>query len=427
MTAPANRPVPLLLQRNFAALWTGQLISILGDRLTYLALVGLLAQHTSEFRDARSSLLLSLLANVMLAPVLLFSPFTGAWVDRWNLRRTLIVSDLIRAGLVFLVPMLYLFSHHTAPTFALVFLLFTCNVFFLPAKSAITPEIVPPSQLLVANALLSAAGVVATAVGAICGGWIVDHLGWAVAMRIDAVTYLFSVVTLALIAYRPSSERKPPPNITWGTYLAEVREGLRSLRRSSRVGLALTALAAVWVGGGFLHVAGNLHIQRAASVPGMERLGLLMAALGLGSGVGTWWVNGPGRRVPQPWLLGGGLLVVALGLTAFAVSRRFAVFASAGFLVGLAAAPAFVLSETLIQEGTELRQRGRVFSMRDFLMRLLFLIAVTLAGAVTRSFGTEAALLLCAVMVAVSGLISIGWGRRDPELLRPHPHLRHSA
>ncbi|MGH3056295.1 MAG: MFS transporter, partial [Gaiellaceae bacterium] len=209
--------------------------------------------------------------------------------------------------------------------------------------------------------------------------------------------------------------------ITWSTYLGEVREGLRSLRKSSRVGLALTALAAVWIGGGFLHVAGNLQIQRAASVPGMERLGLLMAALGLGSGLGTWWVNGHGRRIPQPWLLGGGLLLVAVGLAAFAVSSRFAVFAIAGFVVGLAAAPAFVLSETLIQEGTELHQRGRVFSMRDFFMRLLFLLAVTLAGTITRSSGTEAALLLCAVLVACSGLVSIWWGRRDPALLEPPP------
>ena len=150
-----------------------------------------------------------------------------------------------------------------------------------------------------------------------------------------------------------------------------------------------------------------------------------MAALGLGSGLGTWWVNGRGRRIPQPNLLGGGLLVVAVGLAAFAVSSRFAVFAIAGFVVGLAAAPAFVLSETLIQEGTELHQRGRVFSMRDFLMRLLFLIAVTLAGTITRNLGTEPALLLCAVIVAISGLIAIWWGRRDPALMvRPaHKHL----
>src|SRR6476659_9823 len=87
---------PLMSQRNFAALWSGQLVSILGDRVNYLALLGLLATHTDSFRDPRASLLLSLLANVMLAPVLLFSPFAGAWIDRMNLRRVLIVSDTLR-------------------------------------------------------------------------------------------------------------------------------------------------------------------------------------------------------------------------------------------------------------------------------------------------------------------------------------------
>ena len=414
--APEEHPTPLMMQRSFAALWWGQLISILGDRLTYLALIGLLARHTREFQDARSSLLLSLLANVMLAPVLLFSPFTGAWVDRWNLQRTLIVSDVLRAGIVFLIPTLYVMNHHTFPTFVLVFLLFTCNVFFLPAKSAMTPEIVPHSQLLVANALLSAAGIIATAVGALCG-WVVDHLGWDTAMRIDAVTYLVSVVTLVFVVYKPAAHRALQPALTWRGYLGEVREGLGTLGRSSRVGLALTALAAVWVGGGFLHVAGNQHIQRAASVPGMERLGILMATLGIGSGVGTWWVNGPGRRVPRPWLLGGGLLLVAVGMCAFALSSRFAVFAVSGFLIGIAAAPAFVLCETLLQEGTELHQRGRVFSMRDFLMRLTFLIGVTVAGWVTRSYGTQPALLLCGGVIAVAGLLSLAWGRRDPALM----------
>jgi MFS family permease len=123
--------------------------------------------------------------------------------------------------------------------------------------------------------------------------------------------------------------------------------------------------------------------------------------------------------VPRPWLLGGGLLVVAIGLVAFAVSSRFAVFAMAAFLIGLAAAPSFVLSETLIQEGTELQQRGRVFSMRDFLMRLLFLIGVTTAGWITRAFGTEPALLLCAALVAAAGLLTLAWGRRNPRLMLP--------
>jgi len=142
MGSPAADP-PLFRQRNFSALWWGQLVSLVGERVTYLALIALLVAHTHAFRDARSSWLLSALANVMLAPVLLFAPFAGAWVDRRNLRRVMVSADLLRAGIIVLVPVLYLLTRSVTPVFVLLFLLFTCGVFFLPAKSAFTPEIVP--------------------------------------------------------------------------------------------------------------------------------------------------------------------------------------------------------------------------------------------------------------------------------------------
>ena len=418
---PSPRSVPLLRQRSFAALWWGQLISILGERLTYLALVGLLAEHTDHFRTANSSLLLSILANVMLAPVLAFAPFTGAWVDRSNLKRVMVVSDVLRGGLVVLIPVLYGATHHTAPVFALLFVLFTCNVFFLPAKSAITPEIVPAGQLFSANALLAAAGIAATAAGALLGGWFVDHFGWPRAMLVNGATYLASVVALLAIRYRPTRSATVAPRITVRGYVAEVMEGWTAVRDSPAVKLGLTALAAVWVGGGFLHVAGNQHIQRAASAPGMERLGVLLCVLALGSGVGTWWTNARAHLLPRPLLLGGGLVLAAGGLTVFAFSTVFAVFAAAAFVIGLAAAPAFTLSETLLQQGTEPRRRGRVFSLRDFLMRLVFLIGVIVAGGISRAFGLRAALLAAALIVAAAGVLAMSFRRGDAALVAPAP------
>jgi MFS family permease len=414
--AAATRP--LLLQRDFASLWWGQLISILGDRLNYLALGGLLLEHTGRFADAtQSSILLGVLGNVMLAPVLLFAPFAGPWVDRWNHRRTMLVSDAIRGLLVLLIPIAYAATHHIGTTFTIVFMVFTCNVFFLPAKSAITPEIVPPEQLLAANTLLSVAGIAATAVGALFGGWLVDHLGWQTALWVDSATYLVSVVSIALIRYRAAA-REVAPAVTMAGYFREIGEGLLVVRRSAAVGLALTALAAVWVGGGFVHVAGNQHIQRAASVPGMERIGLLMAVLGVGSGLGTWWVNVKGKGLPRPMLLGVGLVLAGGWIVAFAVSTRFAVFAISGFLVGLCIAPAFVLTETLLQEGTDLRTRGRVFSLRDFGMRLGFQVAIWIAAILTPLIGTSATLIVAAVFVSFAGVLSMLWGRHAPELMR---------
>ena len=396
---PSPPGTPLFRQRNFSALWWGQLVSLLGERLTYLALVGLIAEHTHAFRDAQSSFLLSALANVMLAPVLLFAPFAGAWVDRRDLRHVMVGADLLRAGIIVAIPVLYLLLHRVWPVFALLFLLFTCGVFFLPAKSALTPELVAAPQLLAANTWLSAAGIAATAAGALGGGWLVDHWGWSSALYLNGVTYLVSVVALLAIRYRAAPRAREAPAPTLRGYLDQVRAGFRIVRTDPRVGLAITTLGAVWCAGGFLHVAGNLHVQRAAGVPSMVRLGVLMALLGAGSAASAWWLNTVGRDRSRPWVLAVGLVLAGVGLLLFAATTQYALFALAALLMGLAAAPALMVTETLLQEATEPGMRGRVFGARDFMMRSVLLVSVALAGGLTRWLGPRSALLVAGGLV----------------------------
>lgn len=408
---PAPSARPLLLQRDFAALWWGQLISLWGDRLNYLALNGLVQEHTRGYHDAgQSSLMLSLHGTVTVLPVLLFAPFVGPWVDRWNLRRVLIVSDVVRALLVLGIPLVYQATHLAAPVWATVFLMFTANVFFLPAKSAMTPEIVPPSQLLSANTLLAVAGIAGTVIGFAMGGWVVDHWGWKVALTMDAVTYGVSVISLAIVRYRPQS--RATQDVSLGGYWQELLEGLRAVRRSPAVGLAFTALGAVWLGGGFIQVAGIQHIQRAASIPGAERIAGLGGALGVGAALATWWVNTRGRTRPRALLLGTGMILAGAWLVCLAVSSRYAVFAIAAFLIGACIAPAFVLTETLVQEGTGLHERGRVFSLRDFVMRLLLLVSMAVATLLTPRLGTTNTLIVAAGCIALAGVLALLWHRR---------------
>jgi MFS family permease len=181
------------------------------------------------------------------------------------------------------------------------------------------------------------------------------------------------------------------------------------------VRLALISLGAVWLAGGFVQVAGIQHIQRAASIPGAERIAGLGGALGVGAALATWWVNTRGRRLPRALLLGTGMLLSGVWLVCLAVSRRYAVFAIASFLIGACIAPAFVLTETLVQEGTDLRQRGRVFSLRDFTMRLLLLGSMALATVLTPLFGTTAALCTAAALMGGVGLVSMVTGRAADE------------
>ncbi len=412
----------LLRQRNFVALIGGQLVSISGERLTLAALYGLLLHHTGTFAErGQSSLVLWMLGMAQLMPVLLFSPFAGAWVDRRNLKRVMIVSDTLRALLVVLIPVSYLATRSVWPVNLLVFLLFTCNVLFLPAKSAITPEIVPPNQLLLANALLAGAGVAGTVL-AVLGGWVVDHWGWGPALYINGVTYLVSVASLLLIRYRPAPRTESRERVSACGYLHEVAEGWRLVRTTPVLVLALTALGAVWAGGGVAHVTATQHIALAAGAEaGTERMMALMAVVGLGSAFGIWWLNARGRAYPRHVVLAGGLVLAAAGLACFAVSSRFAVFTGAALLVGLGAAPAFVLPETMLQQGAETRQRGRVFSARDFLMRLMLLGGTSLAGLATPLAGTGNTLLLAAGIIVLAALGAFWLGHRAAAAA-PSPH-----
>jgi predicted MFS family arabinose efflux permease len=247
----------------------------------------------------------------------------------------------------------------------------------------------------------------------ILGGWVVDHWGWGPALYINGVTYLVSVVSLLLIRYRPGAHHTTLAPVSMSNYLHEVTAGWRLVRSTPVLVLALTAHAAVWTAGGFLHVAGNQHIQRAAgALAGMERLAVLMATVGVGSAFGTWWVNTRGRAHPRHLILGVGLVMAAAGLVCFAVSTRFFVFVAAALLIGLGAAPVFVLPETMLQEGTEVRQRGRVFGARDFLMRLVLLGGQSVAGIATPLIGTGATLLVAAGIMALVGLLAFVMGRR---------------
>ena len=420
-TAASGEPVASLFrQRNFSALWWGQLVSLLGERCAYLALVALVAHHTHGLRDANAAWLLSLLANVMLAPVLAFAPFAGAWIDRRNLRHVVVACDLSRAALVLLVPVAYRLTGEIAPVFALLFLLFTSGVFFLPAKSALTPEIVPAAHLLAANTWLTVAGIIAAVLGTLGGGWRGDHHGWEIALGVNGAAYLASVVALLAIRHAPRAHAPLGDAAGPHDYAALLGEGWRAIRRTGSVGTALTALTALWWCGGFLHVAGNLHVQHAASRPGMERLGVLFALLGAGAGASAWWINTAGRRLPRARLLAVAVLVASAGLSLFAASAWFAVMAAAAFLMGLATAPILLVAETMLQESAPAGMRGRVFATRDFVVRLALLASVGVAAWTTRTWGARAAILLCAAVLAGIGLRLLALtGRRGSGQARP--------
>ena len=391
------------MRPRVAVLAAAQLLSIAGDRIHYLALVSLLTAGAAAGAAAPAAGASGLagLGLAMLLPSLLFAPFVGPFIDRWSLVAVLVVAHAARALVVGGLPAL----HDAAGTGALlagVFAGFTLNVFFLPARSALPPRLVPPDELLGTNALLALCGVAATVVGSGLGGRIVDAVGWRGALYLDAATFAVSALLLATLR-GAAPGRARARRLTLRRYARQVAAGIALVARPGRARVALLAGVALWVGGGFLHVAGALHVQ---SRPGeVGRLGVLMGVFGVGLAASAAWAMSR-RRLGARWALGGGLAGTALGLAGFALARAPWAMGAAALWTGLCVGPLLAASETELQEAAGERRRGRAFAGRDFASRLAFLASVALGGAVVRAAGPAAALLAgAAALLALGGAV----------------------
>ena len=138
--------IRLALNGSFSALWVGQVISLFGDRVNQLALLDFV------FEITKSPTAVALMFVVSTLPNLLFSPVAGTLVDRWDQKQVLVVSDILRAALVLLVPVAVLINIWLA--YLIVFLITTVSIFFRPARIAILPRIVDDSDLLPANSAM---------------------------------------------------------------------------------------------------------------------------------------------------------------------------------------------------------------------------------------------------------------------------------
>ena len=193
--------VRLALNPSFSALWTGQIISLFGDRVNQIALAAFVYEVTD------SPLAVALTFFVGMVPNLILSPIAGAYVDRWDQKQVLVVSDILRAAAVMLVPVAILFNVWLA--YPIVFVITTISIFFRPARQAILPRIVPEEDLLPANSAMWVGETLADVINYPIAGLFVVFLqsSLALAFWFDAVTYLASAALLATMVVPPLVRR----------------------------------------------------------------------------------------------------------------------------------------------------------------------------------------------------------------------------
>src|SRR5919199_3744492 len=217
-----RRPAILrpLAIRDFALLWSGMTISLLGDGVFFVAL----AWQTYSLSNRPTALSLVSIGYVL--PQVLLLLLGGVLSDRFERRRMMMLSDLLRGAAVAGMSALALAGTlEVWHLVALVVVFGAGDALFAPAFGAIVPDIVPAEQLVEANSLDQFVRPAARLVGPALGGALVASVGAGYAFAFEAMTFACSFAALALMQARPHPPREEGPRSVLGEIAAGSASG----------------------------------------------------------------------------------------------------------------------------------------------------------------------------------------------------------
>ncbi|MGD8414029.1 MAG: MFS transporter [Candidatus Latescibacterota bacterium] len=368
-----------------------QFVSIFADRLKQLSLVGLVG-----LVNPGSSAELLELGLFMHLPMLLFAPLFGALLDRWNKVAVITAVDFARAAMIVVIPFAYNSLGSIYPVYFVVLFVSLADLLFSPARSALIPQLTTPDRLLQVNAVFWGLAMVGTLGGFALTGWFFDYHSWEDSFVANAISYaaagaiMLPVLGLLRSANGAGSAKStgsgsPRPRPTIIESIREValaiRDGVELIRRNRTIAVSLTTQSGVFAFGGVIYVIGISHIQQVFPPGKTIYLSAVATSFLVGLLLGAWIAGyfrnrTTSQRTIAVATLLSGVAVVGIGRTDTVVPMS--IWAA---VVGLAASPVYIFTETLLQEQSPANFRGRVFAAREVMIKTAFLLASAVATA----------------------------------------------
>lgn len=420
-----NQPLrgfwPVLQNRNFLTLWSGQVFSQLADKVYLVLIIAIIASQYESPGQSISGWVSAIMVAFTI-PAVLFGSLAGVYVDRWRKKSVLVLTNLLRGALVLLLPVCLWLTQDWGRVAGLpigflillvvTFWVSTLTQFFAPAEQAVIPLVVKPRNLLSANSLytttMMASVIIGFAVGepllALADACLAPLDGGIGIGKDILVGVSYGIAGGALLLLQPHeslSEVKPDTHI-W----ADIKDGLVYLRHHARVRSALIQLVLLFSVFAALAV---LAVRLAEEIPQLKssQFGFLLAAAGLGMGIGAALVGQFGQRFRRYRLSLYGSLGMAATLAGLSlVSQQLWLCLLLITAMGLFAAVVGIPMQTTIQENTPEEMRGKVFGLQNNVVNIALSLPLALAGVAETLLGLQWVFLLLAILVALGGILT---------------------
>jgi MFS family permease len=387
---------------DFRRLALSSAVSQVGDWLYNVALA------VYVFDRTHSAAWVGAMTLLRLIPYVLFAPLGGMIADRFERRFVLVISDVVRAGLMTVLAFAVALDAPVLSIGLLALATTAAGTAYLPSTLALIPDVVGEDDLASANSLASFIQCVSIVIGPAIGGLLLAVAAPVWSFVANAVTFGLG----ALLTLRIRTRSRPEPRVAAGddapapTFWSELAAGARVVAHQPVVRV-LTSLA---VGASFIYGVQTVVLvilagERVGSSAG--DVGFLYGALGLGGLVGAPVAS---RLAHHPRL--GGIALGALGLTSLTIVALIPVEVAAVafvlvFFAGIGEVVVDVISVTLLQRNLERDVVGRVFGVFDALTVGAMIAGSLIVAPLRNAFGYSGMLVVVAGLAPL--LVLLQW------------------
>lgn len=420
----------LFANRDFIMLWLAQIFSQFADRIIFVVFVTIIAINFDPSGKATS--MQSWLYIAFTIPAILLTAIAGVFIDIWNKKAVMIVTNILRGLIILLLP---LFDRTLISLYILAFLMSSVTQFFVPAEASIIPSVANKYQLLTANSLFATTMMASLIFGFALGDPMINICGINNVHYGISIFFLTSAACLAFVNYRPFKKKKRRTEIK---FFKDMKEGLTYIKETPVVRSAMFKLAALFSIIVMLSIM-SIGLSQKYLYPdnpamGAQKFAYIVVYCGIGMVFGAFLVGQVFRRIEKHLLVYTGIFICGTALLLFSMlplipqisifhfkTRSVLIFYLEHFdltypmlysyivatLIGISTAFVAIPTQTILHTEINPEVRGKVFGILFTLLSTASALPVLIAAWGAELLGVARMIFVIALPVLIFSIYKL--------------------